>query len=465
MASVIGTCTVQPPAKRMCTRDSVVPRQTTYAQVTSQSTVGLEPPDHLKDLYAHDRDNDCYLEEKTHTYFVKGSKYPISVSGVMKVFWEHFDSEGMSKRCLICNEGIKSLQSSCYNLVSFLTIARKIPLGCESFWDAIKNALEHKRVWYADHPQFSPPSHESVIAIIENMVEANEIAKPDGSTCYFLCKCLGCTPKDLQEYWDISANIESFKGTFLHKQAELFIQAMGLWQKQCQRTRVPIGQILADAGAVKKAIEASAPRATLMHLVAHTDEWLWDHPIVQDFFAYQLETKTSPEFLKFLSWLDANPALSPYRTEWSIYEEDHQIAGQIDSLWFDTSDDNRIVMADWKRCQKLLSADLSIQQRQVYGKQRGRATCARSSFPGPCAKFFDCQYNHYLIQQNLYASFLKTKYDVMVKQLLLVQCHPKVGTTSQSYHEAEIKTDERLTTSILQAFHAGWGPDLAVGDH
>ena len=56
--------------------------------------------DHLKELYPHPRDADCVLNDVSHEYFIKGSKYPISVSGVWKVFFQEFDSVAMSSRVL-----------------------------------------------------------------------------------------------------------------------------------------------------------------------------------------------------------------------------------------------------------------------------------------------------------------------------------------------------------------------------
>ena len=45
--------------------------------------------------------------------------------------------------------------------------------------------------------------------------------------------------------------------------------------------------------------------------------------------------------------------LEPFRTEWSIFDEDHMVAGQIDSI-FKCIDAEVYYMIDWKRCAKPL---------------------------------------------------------------------------------------------------------------
>ena len=173
----------------------------------------------------------------------------------------------------------------------------------------------------------------------------------------------------------------------------------------------------------------------------------------------QLEVVRSPEFMRFESWLKANPSLSPYRAEWSIYHEDWLVAGQIDSLWFETRDSNSIVMADWKRCRGCLSSDVVMQSRQSFHQRRGLASCDHApGVPGPCRDMYDCAYTHYLVQQRLYAYIVASKYDVEVHRMLLLQCHPNVGHDCDSYHEEEIPSDPdgAFALEVLTAFDVGW---------
>jgi hypothetical protein len=69
---------------------------------------------------------------------------------------------------------------------------------------------------------------------------------------------------------------------------------------------------------------------------------------------------------------------------------------------------------------------------------------------------FDCAYNHYKMQQHLYADFLRRRYAVHAARLLLVQCHPELGETELSFNEAEIEEEADLGGKALRAFGAGW---------
>ena len=65
---------------------------------------------------------------------------------------------------------------------------------------------------------------------------------------------------------------------------------------------------------------------------------------------------------------------------------------------------------------------------------------------------YDCSYNHYLVQQHLYAFFLSRKYDINVESMLLVQCHPNLS----DYNVATLKQDKELAAKVFEAFNAGW---------
>lgn len=107
------------------------------------------------------------------------------------------------------------------------------------------------------------------------------------------------------------------------------------------------------------------------------------------------------EMYHFLSfYLDYN-FLTPYRTEWLIYDEENKIAGSIDALF--KYKDEYIIM-DWKRSENITKT--SFKKSEILGID-------------------DCNYNHYCLQLNMYRYILKTKYNILVTQLYLVQIHPK----------------------------------------
>ena len=51
--------------------------------------------------------------------------------------------------------------------------------------------------------------------------------------------------------------------------------------------------------------------------------------------------------------------------EWSLYNEDLKVCGQVDSLWLDLERNCAVVMADWKRARALLSSDEAELERQA----------------------------------------------------------------------------------------------------
>eukprot|EP00969_Alexandrium_andersonii_P137549 6083527-Alexandrium_andersonii.AAC.1 len=55
------------------------------------------------------------------------------------------------------------------------------------------------------------------------------------------------------------------------------------------------------------------------------------------------------QFLMFLREEIVPRGWLPFRTEWSIYDCDHMVAGQIDSVWVDPAT-GAFHMVDWKRC-------------------------------------------------------------------------------------------------------------------
>ena len=168
----------------------------------------------------------------------------------------------------------------------------------------------------------------------------------------------------------------------------------------------------------------------------------------------------STEILRFEAWTRKHPDLTPYRTEWSIFDPQMLVAGQVDALWFliDANRSDAIVMSDWKRSKQILTGDVEIQRKQAYGEKRGVAKREGCEVPGPCSDMYDCTYNHYLIQQNLYAHILRHYYDHPLSALWLVQCHPEVGTGDDDYKEVELANLPDLAQTVLDAYvNGGWG--------
>lgn len=412
----------------------------------------LSPRDYLKELYPHCRDDHCFMEELTHTYYVHGVRYGCSVSGVWKVFFEEFDKHKPQEIIRKAEGGMVNLRSSLYWLALHLKFLDRVLLGSPGFWSKVDEALLAADAYAAlQRLHFDPRlAREEMQRLL-----STGLRKPAGRSCYFLVFCAGFSGADVSKAWAMHGQLESLKGTLLHKQAELCMQEFGAWQLQEGRSRVPLRELLADAELMRRARSACTGWMSLLHVAPHTSAELWDHPSTQEYLENLVREEHSEEFQRFEAWLRANGSLTPFRSEWSIYDEDICVAGQIDSLWIEV-DRDVLVMADWKRARELLSSDASAQASQAFRK-RGLAACVHApGHPGPCRHLYDCSYNHYFVQQHLYAHILRIHYDLPVARMLLVQCHPEVGSGPDAYHEAELREDCVLAAAVLEAFQAGW---------
>ena len=102
--------------------------------------------------------------------------------------------------------------------------------------------------------------------------------------------------------------------------------------------------------------------------------------------------------------------LTPFRTEWSIFDERCMVAGQIDCI-FKHKEKSEFHMVDWKRCAKPLEPDAGARFNK-YGLP-------------PCDFLVDNEWSHYAMQQNIYAAILADRYGMELKSIHLLQLHEK----------------------------------------
>ena len=402
------------------------------------------------------------MVEQTHTYFVHDVPYQYSVSGVWKVFFDDFDS---SKTALLVLErakdrGLQNILSSVYNLYMFFVMLKQLNPRSSQFWDALETTLLLAKDYNLQEYEANA-ARTAMHTLIDQGIHKK---KPAGRSCYFLALCAHCTTENIQNVWKQNGELEALKGTLLHKRIELYIQELAKWQCESRHTRVRLSTMHDPHGPcphlVDRARDASSFRKAMACVVTHIPQRLWDHPATQDYFDNIISSEDNSEFHQFEAWLSANSSLSPYRTEWSIYDENIGVAGQIDSLWIDWMDNNtdsmQFIMVDWKRAHKVLSPDIDIQKQQSFDR-RGREFCEFApAHPGPCRHMLDCAYNHYTVQQHLYSDFLFRKYDIDVSKMLLVQCHPNLTSPTTLFNEVLIEKQIGLSKEVLAAFAAGW---------
>lgn len=138
----------------------------------------------------------------------------------------------------------------------------------------------------------------------------------------------------------------------------------------------------------------SAAQGTKLH--ADIESFYNEEPVVND----------SPEYQYFLKFNDDLKTLKPYRTEWTVFDEELLIAGSIDMVY--QREDGDLVIYDWKRVKGIEKSSRFA----GVGKKD-----AISHLP-------DTNYWHYALQLNLYKFLLEKNYGVKVVGLCLVCLHP-----------------------------------------
>ena len=135
------------------------------------------------------------------------------------------------------------------------------------------------------------------------------------------------------------------------------------------------------------------------------------------------------EWRYFLEFVCDTPNLVPFRSEWRIYHEQFGLAGSIDMVYRDITD-NSYIIVDWKRSNKPIET--------VCPYQRVSITPELSFIP-------DTKYWHYVFQLNLYKIILETKYSLPIKKLRVIRLHPE----HETYHLLELPEIDSILKVVL----------------
>jgi len=156
---------------------------------------------------------------------------------------------------------------------------------------------------------------------------------------------------------------------------------------------------------------------------------LLDHPLTHAELLAQYENNNdcidpSKEWSQFIAFVQANPHLKPYRTEWKVYDEELKLAGSIDMVY--ENEDGTLSIYDWKRCKDITKTN---------GFGRSALTECIDYLP-------DANFWHYSLQLNTYKTILEKNYGKIVKELYLVQLHPDNPTNNYTLHKVPIMIQE-----------------------
>ena len=129
--------------------------------------------------------------------------------------------------------------------------------------------------------------------------------------------------------------------------------------------------------------------------------------------------------------------LVPYRTEWAVYDTDHNIAGTIDFVDYQNGE---YTIYDWKRSDKIIANGMPVkvskyQEKGLY----------------PLEHLENCAYYHYALQLSLYKFILERNYNMKISKLRLGIFHPtydKPYVLEVPYLENEVNTLMGLRSEV-----------------
>ncbi|MCG8806479.1 hypothetical protein G1K75_12540 [Tenacibaculum finnmarkense] len=160
------------------------------------------------------------------------------------------------------------------------------------------------------------------------------------------------------------------------------------------------------------------------------------HEQIENYYLQQPYEETE-EFYQFLNFVKDHNHLKPYRSEWRIFDETHNIAGTIDLLV--ENDNGSFDIYDWKRSKKVINP---FNGQVVKNDRWGNIGI------GILQHIDDTSYNKYELQQNLYRQILEENYGIKINNMYLIVMHTDEGYTN--YHKVRVPHLTNEINSILQ---------------
>ncbi len=136
---------------------------------------------------------------------------------------------------------------------------------------------------------------------------------------------------------------------------------------------------------------------------------------------------TSKEWTHCEQFFRDHQHMTPFRTEWRIWDEQLQLAGTIDMVF--RNQDGTVSLYDWKRSKEF----------KHENRWQNATTPQLSYLP-------DCNVSHYRLQLTMYKAILERNYDLRVRDMFLVRFHPN----AEAYEKLEVK-------EVPQVVEMMWG--------
>ena len=154
------------------------------------------------------------------------------------------------------------------------------------------------------------------------------------------------------------------------------------------------------------------------------------HNDIECFYNKIKFNNNSIEMKYFFSFVNDFPELTPYRTEWMIWDKQLKLAGSIDMVFM--NDDDTLSIYDWKRCKEIV--------RNKRFEEYSNVECL-SHIP-------NTNYWHYSLQLNMYKYIIEKNYKKVIKDLYLVCLHP--DNKNESYIRIEVPNLQHEINELLE---------------
>ena len=151
------------------------------------------------------------------------------------------------------------------------------------------------------------------------------------------------------------------------------------------------------------------------------------HHDIECYYNGSPQPNDSVEYQYFLDFVQKNPDLVPYRSEWLIWDRNLRLAGSVDMVF--EHPDGSLLVYDWKRSKGI-----------VKGSRWGDFATTECVQHLPDTNFW-----HYSLQLNTYKAILERNYGRRVSEMRLVCLHP----THKGY---QLLTVPDLSTEVESLF-------------
>lgn len=206
-------------------------------------------------------------------------------------------------------------------------------------------------------------------------------------------KYWGMTPDQIKAQWDTNKDAVAGAGTNLHFEIECFHNNSKL----------------------------------------HTNNTNYTNKELLELYLSNNETKLldlSIEWQYFIHFIKDHQHLKPYRTEWTVFNEDIKISGSIDMVY--ENPDGTLSIYDWKRSKNITR----INNFNKFGISL------------PICHLPDANFWHYALQLNIYKYILESKYNKQIKDLYLVRLHP--NAVEKNYELIQLPNLSREINELIE---------------